>query len=123
MKKLGFLWIFYGILRVCVGVVQVFFAPIATVMFGALLTRVADYQPLMAFFHVAYTLMIVVSFLCGLLGIFGGILSMGNSGSGRWMLIVASLLALTEMPIGIALGVYTLIVLVPARNSEKLQLR
>jgi hypothetical protein len=44
---------------------------------------------------------------------------MGNSGSGRSMLIVASLLALTEMPIGIALGVYTLIVLIPARTAEK----
>jgi hypothetical protein len=31
---------------------------------------------------------------------------------------VASLLALSEMPLGIALGVYTLIVLLPVRRAE-----
>jgi len=36
------------------------------------------------------------------------------------LLILASLLSLSEMPIGIALGVYTLVVLVPGRYSEKL---
>ena len=119
MKTLGILWIAYGMVRACLGIVQFLFAPTATVMFGALLTRVADYQPLMAFFHGAYTFFILISFACGILGILGGVLSMGNSGSGRSMLIVASLLALTEMPIGIALGVYTLIVLIPARTAEK----
>jgi hypothetical protein len=43
---------------------------------------------------------------------------MGNGRTGRALLIVASLLALSEMPLGIALGVYTLIVLLPVRRAE-----
>ena len=115
MRSLGICWIAYGILRVCCGVAQILFAPTATVMFGALLGRVADPYLLMGMFHAVYVMVIVVSFACGLLGIFGGIAMMGSGRGGRGLLIGASLLALSEMPLGIALGVYTLILLVPTR--------
>lgn len=117
MKALRIFWIIYGILRVCAGIAQVFFAPTATVMFGALLGRVPDPFTLMGFFHVVYVLAILVSFACGILGIFGG-LAIGNSLAGRGMLIAASLLALSDLPIGIALGVYTLFHLFPAAAKE-----
>jgi hypothetical protein len=118
MKPLGICWIAYGILRVCLGVALLLFEPTATVMFGALLGRVADPFTLMGLFHAVYILAIVLSFLCGILGIAGGLAILGNARAGRGLLIVASLLALSEMPGGIALGVYTLILLVPARSGE-----
>jgi len=118
MKPLGACWIVYGIIRVCIGVELVVFMPTATVMFGALLGRVPNPYWLMDLFHFMYALAIVVSIVCGLLGIAGGVASMRNGRAGRGMLIVASLLALSEMPLGIALGVYTLIVLLPARRAE-----
>ena len=118
MKPLGACWIVYGIIRVGMGVALVVFMPTATVMFGALLGRVPNPYWLMDLFHFMYALAIVVSIVCGLLGIAGGIASMGNGRAGRALLIVASLLALSEMPLGIALGVYTLIVLLPVRRAE-----
>jgi len=118
MKPLGACWIVYGIIRVCIGVALVVFMPTATVMFGALLGRVPNPYWLMDLFHFMYALAIVVSIVCGLLGIAGGIASMANGRAGRTLLIVASLLALSEMPLGIALGVYTLIVLLPVRRAE-----
>jgi hypothetical protein len=118
MKSLGSCWIVYGILRVGCGVAQILFAPTATVMFGALLGRVPDPYLLMGLFHVMYVMLIVVSFACGILGIFGGIAMVGSARGGRGLLIAASLLALSELPLGIALGVYTLILLVPARRTE-----
>src|ERR1043166_8900705 len=75
MRPLGICWIGYGIFRVCLGVALVFFAPTATVMFGALLGRVPNPYWLMGLFHVLYGLAIVVSVLCGVLGIAGGGLS------------------------------------------------
>jgi len=42
MKTLGICWIVYGIFRLAMGVAAILLAPTATVMFGALLTRVAD---------------------------------------------------------------------------------
>jgi hypothetical protein len=116
MRPLGICWIVYGIIRVCLGVWLVVFMPTATVMFGALLSRVPNPYWLIDLFHFMYALAIVVSIACGLLGIAGGLASLGNARAGRGLLIVASFLALSEMPLGIALGVYTLIVLLPERN-------
>ena len=118
MKPLGACWIVYGIIRVCIGVALVVFMPTATVMFGALLGRVPNPYWLMDLFHFIYALAIVVSIVCGLLGIAGGTASLGNARAGRAMLVVASLLALSEMPLGIALGVYTLIIWLPVRRAE-----
>src|SRR6267378_6344344 len=111
MKPLGACWMVYGIIRVGIGVALVVFMPTATVMFGALLGRVPNPYWLMDSFHFMYALAIVVSIVCGLLGIAGGLANLGNAKAGRGLLIVASFLALPEMPLGIMLGVYTLIVL------------
>jgi hypothetical protein len=118
MKTLGICWIAYGILRVCCGVAQIVFAPTATVMFGALLGRVADPYTLMGLFHVVYVMAIVLSFACGILGVAGGLALLGNGRSGRGLLIAASFLSLSEVPFGIALSVYTLILLLPVRRME-----
>jgi hypothetical protein len=121
MKPLDICWIAYGTLRVAIGIAQIFFAPTATVMFGALLGRVPDPYTLMGIFHAAYVLAIVMSLVCGVLGVAGGLALAGNSRSGRGMLIVASLLALSDLPVGIALGAYTLILLLPASSKENIQ--
>jgi len=75
----------------------------------------------MGIFHAAYVLAIVMSLVCGVLGVAGGLAVAGNSRSGRGMLIVASLLALSDLPVGIALGAYTLILLLPASSKENIQ--
>jgi hypothetical protein len=119
MRPLGICWIVYGIIRVGIGVWLVVFMPTATVMFGALLGRVPNPYWLMDLFHFMYALAIVVSVVCGLLGITGGLANLGNAKTGRGLLIVASFLALSEMPLGIALSVYTLIVLLPGSRVER----
>ena len=49
---LGAFWIVYAILRLIAVILLVLYAGTATVMFGALLTRVVDYATLMAIFHI-----------------------------------------------------------------------
>jgi hypothetical protein len=118
MKSLGICWIAYGLFRVCLGIAQILFAPTATVMFGSLLNRVANPFTLMGIFHVFYVFVILLSLACGILGILGGLAIMGNAKAGRGLLVTASFLSLSELPLGIALGVYTLIRLLPARPAE-----
>ena len=95
-----------------------FFSGTATVMFGALLNRAPDPFTLMSEFHFVYVGLIVLSVLCGVLGLLGGLAMAGGQGSGRSVLILAAFLSLSEMPLGIALGVYTLIVLIPIRIAQ-----
>jgi hypothetical protein len=111
-RTLGLCWIIYGIIRLVMAVWLVLFNGTATVMFGALLNRVPDPVTMMSEFHIIYVPIIVLSILCGVLGIAGGLAMMGGK-SGRGILILAGLLSLSELPLGITLGVYTLIVLLP----------
>lgn len=111
MKTLGICWIVYGIFRLGTGVVAVLLAPTATVMFGALLTRVADPFAWMDLFHVLYEGCAALAFLCGILGMVGGLALLRNPASGRGLLLAASFLSLSDLPVGIAISVYTLIVL------------
>jgi hypothetical protein len=117
-RTLGICWIIYGIIRLAMALWLFFFSGAATVMFGALLSRAPDPFTLMSEFHVIYVGLIVLSVLCGVLGLLGGMAMMGGQGSGRSVVILAAFLSLSEMPLGIALGVYTLIVLLPARIAQ-----
>lgn len=112
MKTLGICWIFYGLYRVCMGVLALLLAPTATVMFGALLSRVPDPFTLMGTFHALYMGWIGLSFVCGALGILGGLTVARKARDGRRLLLAASFFSLSDLPVGIALSVYTLIVLI-----------
>ena len=117
-RTLGICWIIYGIVRLAMALWLFFFSGTATVMFGALLSRAPDPFTLMSEFHFVYVGLIVLSVLCGILAILGGLAMAGGQGSGRSVLILAAFLSLSELPLGIALGVYTLIVLLPTRFAQ-----
>jgi len=118
MKTLGRCWIAYGILRIVAGMVLMVFAPTATVMFGALLVRVAHPFMFMEIFHAFYVLAIALSFVCGILGIYGGLALLSRRSSSRMTLIVASVLSASNLPIGIVLSVFTLVRLLGAGAAE-----
>src|ERR1019366_1626654 len=105
-RTLGICWIIYGIIRLAMALWLVVFNGTATVMFGALLNRVPDPFTMMSEFHIVYVAIIVLSALCGVLGILGGLAAMSSPRSGRNILILAALLSLSEIPLGITLGVY-----------------
>ncbi|MGC1687829.1 MAG: hypothetical protein WA734_19525 [Candidatus Acidiferrales bacterium] len=108
---LGVLWIAYGILRLIVAVGLVAFSGTATLMFGALLTRVANPFALMADFHMIYTASIVLSVLVGVLGILAGLAFLGSQQPPRVLGLLAAFFSVSEVPLGTTLGVYTLIIL------------
>lgn len=113
-KTLGICWLLYGIFRVVVGICLIVFSGTATVMFGALLSRVPDPFTLMAIFHVAYVGFVILAVLGGLFGILAGLALLGNQRSARTLALIASLLSVSELPLGTTLGIYTLVVLLPS---------
>jgi len=116
-RILGILWIAYGIIRLIMSFVLVVFTPTATVMFGALLTRVADPFTLMSEFHFWYTCAIVLSVVCGIVGLLAGLALLGNGRPARTLALIAAFLSVSEIPLGTTLGIYTLVVLLPSRES------
>ena len=109
-RMLGIFWIVYGILAIAGAIWLVFFEPIATLMFGALLNRVPDPFSMMAAFHLLYTAGVIFSVVCGALGIAAGAMLAAGQPSGRLLVIVAAFCSLWNVPLGTTLGIYTLIV-------------
>jgi hypothetical protein len=115
LRILGICWIAYGVIRLIIAVALVFVSGIATVMFGTLLNRVPNPFTLMTAFHFIYAANVVLSVLCGLIGILGGLALRAARQSGRTLTLVAGFLALTNPPVGTTLGIYTLVVLLPSK--------
>ena len=115
-SQLGVCWVIYGILRLVIAIWLVTLMPVATVMFGALLVRVADYIPAMEVFHAFYIFAIILSVLCGVFGVLGGVALLRQRTSR--LAIIAAFLSLSELLIGITLGVYTLLTIFRAHRAE-----
>jgi hypothetical protein len=111
-STLGALWIVYAILRLVAAILLVLYAGTATVMFGALLTRVADYPTFMAIFHILYIATIIVTALSGIIGLFAGLALLAGK-SARTLSLTAAFLSVADLPLGTTLGIYTLIVFLP----------
>jgi hypothetical protein len=112
-RIIGLCWIVYGVLRLAMTFWLLTFTTTATLMFGALLTRVPDPFSLMSLFHFLYLGVIIWSAVSGVVGILAGVTLLSGQRSARPLAIAAALLSLSELPFGIALGVYTLVVMVP----------
>ncbi len=110
---LGLCWIVYGILRLAAGIWLILFTPTATVMFGALLSRVANPFPLLTAFHFFYTCAIVLSAIAGVFGLIAGLTLCTGNKSGRILSIIAAVLSVSNLPVGTTLGIYTLVVFLP----------
>ena len=118
MRNLGILWILYGVLRL-VGALGVFlYSGTLTVMWGALLTRVPHPFFLMDIFHLFLIFLIILGIVAGIVSIIAGLTLMSGGQSARTLGLVAAFFGLTNGPLGIALGTYTLVVLVPANAKN-----
>jgi hypothetical protein len=111
-STLGALWLVYAILRLLAVILLILYTGTATVMFGALLTRVPDPYTLMTTFHVLYIAAILVTALSGVFGLFAGLALLAGKSS-RKLSLVAAFLSLSDLPLGTTLGIYTLIVFLP----------
>ena len=119
MRTLGILWILYGLERFAVALGMFLCIPTLTVMWGALLTRVPNPLTLMDLFHLFLIFAIILAVAAGIVSILAGLALMSGGPPTRKVGLLAAFLALLSGPIGIALGAYTLAVLVPAnaRNA------
>jgi hypothetical protein len=118
LRILGRCWIAYGAIRLIMAVFLVVYSSTAALMFGALLNRVPDPFTLLGVFHFLYTVMIILSAACGILGLVAGLALLAGQRSGRTLAFIAAFLSLSNIPLGTTLGIYTLVVLLPIRATQ-----
>jgi hypothetical protein len=109
---LGALWLLYGLYRVIAAILLILYAGTATVMFGALLTRVADYPTFMSIFHILYIAAIIITAASALFALLAGAALLAAK-SARTLVLIAAFLSVHDLPFGTTLGIYTLIVTLP----------
>jgi hypothetical protein len=117
---LGFCWIVYGIARILLVVWLLAFQTTATLMFGSLLSRVPNPFTLMDTFHFFYAAIILYSIVSGVLGVLAGLALLTAWSSARILALAAAFLALPELPLGLMLGVYTIVRLLPYGREHAL---
>jgi len=110
---LGLLWMIYGILCVAKAAWIVINGATLTLMWGALLNRVANPFFWMSMFHLAMLAVVILAVVTALISFLAAIALMQAGASSRTLALVASFLGLITGPLGIALGVYTMIVMLP----------
>lgn len=122
-KFLGVCWIIYGLARILLAFWLLAFEVTAKLMFGALLSRVPNPYAMMDHFHIVYYAIVVISIVIGALGIVAGLALLAGWSIGRGLALCAAFLSLPEMPLGIMLGVYTIVRLLPryATNAVTLE--
>jgi hypothetical protein len=82
-------------------------------MWGALLSRVPDPFSWMTFFHVALAVIVVLDVIACIISILAGITLLRGAPAGRSWGLVAAFFGLINGPLGIALGAFTLVLLMP----------
>jgi hypothetical protein len=117
-RTLGACWIIYGVFRVAIAIWLAVFAPTATVMFGALLTRVPEPFSLMAAFHLLYLVVLVWAGASGVVGLLAGVALLTSRRAGSALVRLAAYLSVGDAPLGTTLSIYTLTVLPPAVVTE-----
>jgi hypothetical protein len=108
---LGVLWFIYGVLCLAQAAWIVVYTSTLTLMWGAIINRVADPFFWMNAFHIWLIGAVIVLVLAGIFSFVAGAALM--NGSGRAFALIASILAILTGPLGVALGTYTMVVTVP----------
>jgi len=117
-RVLGIFWAVYGAIRLVEAVWLIAFSSTATLMFGSMLMRVPDPFTVMNGFHLLYAAVEALAIASGLLGILAGVALLAGTRAPRALVLTAAFLALPNLPLGIMLGTYTLIVLIPMGDGR-----
>ncbi|MGA8871357.1 MAG: hypothetical protein WB460_09465 [Candidatus Acidiferrales bacterium] len=121
-KMLGVLWVLYGVICFIEVAWIAVEAGALTVMWGALLDRVPNPYSWMTLFHAALLITVIVLVLAGIFALIAGGALLAHSRSRRSMTLAAGFFGLVTGPLGLALGVYTLILLLARVADERYDL-
>ncbi|MGH9691406.1 MAG: hypothetical protein ACRD4C_10065 [Candidatus Acidiferrales bacterium] len=116
---LGVLWIVYAILMVAVAVWMILYNRTLTVMWGAIISHVADPFMWMSAFHLLVGATVVMALISAVLSLLAGVALMQGTAASRTLGLLASAFGMLGTPPGVALGVFTVAILFPLRGESR----
>jgi hypothetical protein len=109
LGTLGLLWAIYGVLRIAAAVFIFLWFNTLSLMFGALLNRVANPYPWMTWFHFMLFMAMIVLILGAIFAFLAAWALLERASSARTLASIAAFFGLVDGPAGIALGAFTLV--------------
>jgi uncharacterized membrane protein len=122
-RTLGILWLVYAAICIFEAVWLVIERHVLRLMWGALINRVPDPFAWMGYYDMLLLAAVTLAIITAIFSFFGAFALMRPVISGRPFAQIASILAIIHGPLGVALGVYTLICIVPNVVDEDYTVR
>jgi uncharacterized membrane protein len=122
-RTLGILWLVYAAICIFEAVWLVVERHVLRLMWGALINRVPDPFAWMGYYDMLLLAAVTLAIIAAIFSFFGALALMRRVISGRPLAQIASILAIIHGPLGVALGVYTLVCIVPAAVDEDYSVR
>jgi len=117
-RTLGILWGIYGVLLV-LGVAFILLEEsVLTLMWGALLNRVPNPFVWMSAFHVFLLATVVMGVIAAIFSFLAAVALLQGMTAARRLGLIASTFGLLSSPPGIALGAFTVAILLPETDSR-----
>lgn len=111
---LGMLWVVYGVIMIAAAAWIIVYNRTLTVMWGAIVSHVADPFAWMSAFHLFLGATVVMALISAVLSFLAGVALMQGAGSSRSLGLAAAVFGMLGTPPGVALGVFTVAILLPA---------
>jgi hypothetical protein len=110
---LGVLWGIYGVVMIAAAAWMIAYDRTLTVMWGAIISRVANPFAWMDAFHLFLGATVVMALISGLFSLLAAFALMSGAGSARRMGLIAAAFGMLGTPPGVTLGVFTVAILFP----------
>lgn len=114
---LGILWAAYAVFMIALAAWMFLYSQTLTLMWGAIINRVADPFAWMSFFHFFLAATIVMALISGVLSLLAAVALLQGAASSRSLGLAAAAFGLLGPPLGIALGAFTVAILFPLRTD------
>jgi hypothetical protein len=115
---LGILWAAYAVFMIALAAWLFLYSQTVTLMWGAIINRVADPFAWMSFFHFFLAATIVMALISGVLSLLAAVTLLQGAASSRSLGLAAAAFGLLGPPLGIALGAFTVAILLPPRINN-----
>jgi hypothetical protein len=120
VRVMGILWAIYSGFRILMALWTIVFSRMMMPMFESFIPRDADAN-VMPLFHIMsgfYLASGIYSVLAGAVGFWAAWALLKHEPNGRILALVIAVISLISIPFGTGLGVYTLVILMPAKAER-----
>jgi hypothetical protein len=117
-RTVGILWGIYGIVMSAVAAWIIVYNRTLAVLWGAIISRVANPFAWMSAFHLFLGATVVMALISAVFSLLAAFALMGGASSERKLGLIAAACGMLGTPPGVALGVFTVAMLFPMNGTQ-----